>query len=346
MGRRSGPQNSCPGRCVLPPQRYYVELMKIIVGVPTHREPATIGEAVASLLHQRAADVRIVVSDRSPNQESLAALASLGPDYRLELRASQAPNALANFVETGRVMLARDGDFDGYALLAGDDHWSENLAAECVTELRANGVSIVTPVFTWFGKGELPSPLPLRFRQSQPWRREIAAVLRLGRLQPANLIYGVYGRAAFERLIALLAESDQESPYAFDVRVSFELIGEFAVAHSDSCSSYRRVDVETDLAVERLGMTPPPPRVSRLRKLIYGRLIVVQDAWLISAVLPRPWSAHPTRGLLTVIWTIEDSVELVRHLLRQSRTRQSPPTSETGRQTSKRPATRSLTASK
>lgn len=287
--------------------------MKLAVGIPTFMEASTIRQCVQSVLDSGIDEVNIIVSDRSPNGESSVAIPDLLALPNVMFRSSGAALGLINFCEAGEELLALHPRAEGYALLAGDDWWSGGLGEKCLTILQTTCSDAVLPSFTWTSvNAEAFTTTRLNLSSPKYMRRLLSVLVRgVEHTQPANLIYAVYGRLAFEQLIRELRFIQKSTQHAMDVSLAFRMIQKFQFEDGSGAVVYRRASSGVDYASSRLSQSFQNPPNSILTKFFRNRKIAAANIKSIAVVLPPPWNLKICRLMLTAWWNTLSTFQFI-----------------------------------
>ena len=278
--------------------------MQLVVGVPTWCEQDSIRQCVMSVLDQGPLVARVHVSDRSPNQESLRALASLPTDERVCARANPAPTALRNFVDTGIWMLDESGEDDWYALLAGDDWWGPTVATSCVSAIRQSGADIAFPAYVWAHEKNERRMRPLALEYRWGAVRQMRLVFGGVQAQSENIFYSIFTRRAFCSFLSELQSLDDEHAYGLDIGVSMRLAAKWRVVGVAGASVHRRPSITPGVDYVRMGVDPPDNDWSPLRRRVHSFAFLVRSLWRISAQAPSPWGLLVFRPGLAAFWLL------------------------------------------
>ena len=273
----------------------------LVVVVPAHNEESRLPSSLASLEAQRGVRLRVMVSDNASTDGTALVAAAAGAGLAGTVRTVGPLGPSEHFVSCIRWALASpDGEL--FALLAGDDTWSDGFARAAVQLLAARPeINVVFPAFVWDDEGgeRLLRPPSLAWR-SPRLRQLVALALPDGR-ELSNLVYGVYRRAAFLDLAE--AWDDGGDEYGADFAAAWSVIGSHRVAACEDAVGRRFVRSGADL-LERIGFrrgdaTGPIATVS-----LYLRLSLATNAALAKALRqvgdrrdrPRTWAVQLTRA--------------------------------------------------
>jgi hypothetical protein len=190
-----------------------------------------------------------------------------------------------------------------FALLAGDDEWSQSFTGEALAALRTRpDIGAIFPTFVWTGEDEDDRVLePLSFLQATARARRRRALLLPDRRELANLVYGVYRPDAFRDLMAAWERGGDG--FGSDFAAAWSLLGAHKVLAWPAAVGRRHVRPGADL-IERAWIRRGESHGLLPMALLYVRLNVRVNRLLAAALArvavdggaPRGWQVQLTRA--------------------------------------------------
>jgi glycosyltransferase involved in cell wall biosynthesis len=224
-------------------------LLDLVVVVPARNEESRIGTCLTSLVDQ-GPRIKVMVSDNSSEDQTAQCAQAFSTRMDLAVRTITQLGASQHFVSAGRWALA-SARCDTFALLAGDDSWSPDFARAALTTLAEHPeADVVYPKFLWEGDRQVRVLRPVVFGQRTRTVRQLRALLLPDRRELANLVYGVYRRNAFERMLTALERGGDE--FGGDYAAVWSVLASHRVVTCERAVGRRHTRQGVDL-LERVG---------------------------------------------------------------------------------------------
>lgn len=242
--------------------------IRLVVVVVAHNEAERIGGCMRSIAGQlAAAAVRVLVSDNASTDgtSDLAGIAADGLDVTIRTTTPLGPSE--HFVSSGKWALESEPDAEFFAYLAGDDTWGPGFTDAALAALHgAPDCGMAFPTFVWEGEaGEERRLAPLALGHRSSRARQLRALVAADGRELANLVYGMYRRAAFADLMTAWESGGEH--FAADYAAVWRLLaGQRSVICPDA-EGFRHVRRGANL-LERVGL----PRASASGVVATSRL--------------------------------------------------------------------------
>jgi hypothetical protein len=286
----------------------------LVVVVPARNEADRIGVCLTSIANQ-AGRTRVLVSDNASDDDTRAVVSSFEDRLDLTVRTTGELGPSAHFVSAGRWALAVEPDAGAYALLAGDDEWTPGFVESALDALTSHPeVGAVFPAFVWSGGDEADRVLaPYSFLQRSGPARRRRAILLPDRRELANLVYGVFRRAAFDDLMTAWERGGDS--FASDYAAAWCLLGDHRVVAAPEAVGRRHVRRGADL-IERAWVQRGDSNGLVSQALLYMRLNVRVNN-LIAAALARVDDGAPAAWQVQAVRAPQWVAASLHHLLRR-----------------------------
>jgi len=243
-------------------------------------EADRIAGCLESVLLQTECDV-VFVSDNGSSDGTGEIVRKFSDRIPPRVRTVADLGAMEHIVSAGRWGLA-ESSAPFFAFLAGDDLWEMGFLAEAVAVLRARPeVDVAYPTFVWEGQGELRRIEPLDLDARDGWMRQARALALPDSREVSNLIYGVYRRAAFARLLDGLERGGEA--FGADYAAVIHLLGTSRAAAAPAAVGRRFERAGADL-VERVGITRGDDDSLLRKAALYARITARVNSALGRAV--------------------------------------------------------------
>jgi glycosyltransferase involved in cell wall biosynthesis len=227
-----------------------VGLERLVVVVPARNERQRLTTCLTSL-SQQDVPVRVYFSDNASDDGTADAAREFFDRVDLTVRTTIPLGPAEHFVSAGRWALEAEPEGEFFALLAGDDSWSDGFASASLATLAKHAdVGAVFPSFVWEGDGEPRQLAPVRFRQRHPKARQRRALRLSDHRELSNLVYGVYRREAFTHLLTALQLGGDR--FAVDYAAAWHVLGRHEVEICARAVGCRHIRNGADL-IERAG---------------------------------------------------------------------------------------------
>jgi hypothetical protein len=225
-------------------------------------------------------------------------------------------DAAEHFVSAARWALA-ESDSELFAFLAADDEWEPGFVEAIIPALRSAVVDVAFPTFVWKdGVSERVLAAP-SFMHERGAARQSAALLLPDWNELANLVYGVYRRAAFEHLIDALERGG--GLFAADYAAAWYVLGRHRVVACDNATGVRRVRSGADL-LERVGLHRPEGSGIYQAVSTYARLTLRVNLGIARAIRQVSTGMHPSTAKVLML-RLPQSVWGISRQLRQIKTK-------------------------
>ena len=271
---------------------------RLLVVVPACNEADRIDLCLTSLFQQGVA-MQVFVSDNASTDDTARRAVDHKSRLNLLVRSVDRLPAVAHFVSAGRWGFD-ESDAPYCAFLAGDDTWQTGFVRAALEVLqREPGIDGVYPSFLWGGSSQRLLR-PTSFRWESKAARQVRALVLSDHRELANLVYGVYRREAFGRLLEGWERAGEG--FGSDYAAVWSLLGHHRVAAAPDAIGQRHERPDTDL-LQRVGMSRAtasgPVNLGRTYfrlNLTINRLLA---AALDRAAPPRSW--RPSSWQLQVL---------------------------------------------
>jgi hypothetical protein len=287
---------------------------RLAVVIPSHNEAENLPAAIACVAGQ-SLPIRILVSDNASTDSTAAVLAGFAGAEVSTRRTERLLQPSEHFVSCGRWAMMT-GDEPYLALLAADDRWAPDFAAQAVSALDQNPqFGMVFPTFIWNNVGGQRRLPPPRLSNGSGTLRQLRAMVMGNRHELANQVYGVFRRSAFERLMTNWEAAGEA--FAADFASVVGLLRTERSLPLPEAVGMRSVRSGADL-IERVGVSRPEDGRLTGKGTAYVRLntrVNTEIGRALASITGRPaWlTVTGTQALRTPQWIGEIPMQLRGH---------------------------------
>lgn len=269
----------------------------IAVVVPALNESGRVASCLGSLYAQDAR-LGVFVSDNASDDDTADVVRNADHRCRVDVRRLDSRlEAAAHFVSAARWALS-ESDAELFAFLAADDEWRPGFISSLLPVLDAAKAGVAFPTFEWVDGTRSRVISPASFMHPDAHARQRAALLLPDWRELANLVYGVYERAAFKCLVDAMERGGDL--FAIDYAAAWLVLGSYKAVACRDAVGVRQVRSGADL-LERVGLQGTDGKGVYRAFSTYIRLTYRVNRGIADAIRQISPTRHPSMDKVLVL---------------------------------------------